>query len=160
MKKKAQFFLIATFIVITLFISLTLVYNDAVSPVGDHNIYSIAKNLKSEGVNIINNGYNRNLDYAAITENLKGFTNIASQSFKFYNIAIITFSADRLNYNAYNYVNGAEGDLTSRLTYYPDYDDVTLNLNSLNYNFELSKGYNFFVIVVNEKQNERYIVSE
>jgi hypothetical protein len=158
MKNKGQFFLIATFIVITLFLSLTLVYNSADSPVGDPNIDSIAHNLKFEGVQIINNGYYNNLNYQQITDNLKAFSNATSKSFKVYDIVILTVSDDKSQRNAYQYANGNVIDISQNATLIGNV--LTLDLNSLEFNFNVSKGYNFFVIVINEKQNERYISSE
>jgi hypothetical protein len=156
MNKKAQFFLIATFIVITLFLSLVFVYNSSSTPVKSSNLQSVANNLKYEGIQIINNGYKYDSDELSIKENLLNISNLTSYIYKNYNFSIL-MSNSTGNFKIYNLFNGDYTDISSKGTY--DSSNITLSLNTLEFRFKLNKGYNFYVVVIDEKQNERYVAT-
>jgi hypothetical protein len=61
------------------------------------------------------------------------------------------------NFKIYNLFNGDYTDISSKGTY--DSSNITLSLNTLEFRFKLNKGYNFYVVVIDEKQNERYVAT-
>jgi len=157
MNKRAQFFLIAAFIVIVVFISLALVYISSYSPRDNFEVESIAKNTKFEGTMIINQGYNNNLSDLLISQNLFDFTNITSLSFPTYEITCVIIDQNG-NPLAKSFTNGKGLDLSSSLTNLGE--SVTLNLNTYEFSFNKSRGFNYYVIVISEENDEKYIALE
>lgn len=154
-QKRAQFFLIATLVIVTILFSFSIVYNFASSSSsGSRDAEQLAKAIKYEGVQIINNGVNDNKDSPIIENNLFSLGQQYSEIYTSYDIIMIFEST------AMKYESGSGTTLASSSS--PKFEqDIsnknTLTLNSISYTFKTTDGYDFNVVVQNDVENERYI---
>ena len=146
--KKGQFYLIATIIIIAVIIGFATISNYAQRQ--DYvKIYDLGEELNIESENV--------LDYGAATGNSK-----LSQFGKDYSeyagedIEIYFITGDESGMEAHKYVNGEETLLDA-----PEVkeDEIIFKLNENEYVFELKPGENFYFIILQEADNEKYVIT-
>lgn len=161
-QKRGQFFIIAALVIISILFSFGIIYNFASAQKTDSKTRILADTIKYESLMLINQVFYNKPDttsyddlYTSITNNINDLAKLYSESNPEYKIIIIysTPPSTPPTFEASQYVNG---HLTSPS---PSNDgiDITLNLNSIDYKFNIIKGYNIFVIVTKEDTNERHI---
>lgn len=159
-EKRGQIFLIATLIIIVLIFSLSTTYNYVHAPVSSKiNAQELGNALKYEGVQLINQGVYNNYSSNLIYTNLKNLTSLYSNSQPSFDITMIFgYSENQSSFNYTSYKRGLEEttvlqpaiDLQNRI--------ITLNLNNSVFILNITKGYNFFVLVNQNNQNEKFII--
>jgi len=159
-QKRGQFFLIAALVIISIIFSFGIIYNSASAQKTDTKTRTLSDSLKYESLQLINQGVYSNLSYNNVTDNIKNLTFYYSNSNPEYNITIIystspsSLSDPTPNFEAHQYKKGVSVQLTSPA---PHVNYITLNLNSIDYNFNITKGHNFYVIVAKEDEDEKSI---
>lgn len=157
--KKAQFFFVASLIIITIILSLTSIYNSVSSDKGDLIYTSVLDDLKYETTFIIDNGFQNNLSFYEINYDVINFSRLYSKNYPSYNFTIIT--GDPLTLNTFGYYSFNKGILYN--TNYPFHianNQISLSLYSSEFNFNISRGYNFNAIIIGENDKGRFIASE
>lgn len=153
-KKSGQFFLVAALIIILIVFSFGTVYNQANVPSSDSSKYSsLASEIKSESVDVVNQGVYDNLSYNNISSNL--FTLVSNYSTLYPTDKIIllygsTYSPS--SFGAEEFSNGV-----GTIIAYTNNGNFTVVLNNVSYSATILKGYNTYIIVQSEEENERYI---
>lgn len=155
MNNRGQFFLIGALIIIVIIFGVATVYNSINSTNSEQkNTENLANNIKEESFYVINNAYYNNLAESQISQNLNNLTSIYSKANPSYNISYIYYSNG--NFGGNNYYNSLNTSIPSS-DIFTSQDKITLSLNNINHTFNLTKGYNFFVIVQKDNNNEKYI---
>jgi uncharacterized protein YpmB len=159
MYKKGQFFLIAALIIIIVVFSVATVYNSVSYSKSDlPYAQDLAISIKQEMTQIIDSGFYNNLAQEDITANLNNLTLAYSKSNPSYNITYLSFYNDV--YFANNFYNNVVLNIPESNVFLTNSNtSITLSLNNVNHSFNLSKGYNIFVVVQEENNNEKYIAT-
>ncbi len=155
LKKKAQFFLIAALIIVTLVFSFGAIYNSAQSSgPGPQQINSLAKEIKYESVQLANQGVYNGLPYDKISSNIVNLAYSYSKMYPEYNITL-AYGSVRSSFGAVEFSDGVSSNplLTTGVVG----SNLTLTLNNVKYSSLILEGYNVYVIVWEEDKNERYI---
>ena len=154
MNKKGQFFIVATFVIISIIFSFSIIYNSVKSESSySEETYFLANSIKYESFQLINNAIYRDAEEKNITNGLLNLTYFYSKSSPSFNISIIY--SNQPGFKAKQYFDGRMIELFPTNTS----NDITLNLNNANYTFNMTKGYNFHVIIIKETNDERYIAA-
>ncbi|MEK6850392.1 MAG: hypothetical protein AABX85_02360 [Nanoarchaeota archaeon] len=155
MNKKGQFFIVATFIIVTIIFSFGVVYNSAKSESSySEDVSSLANSIMYESFQLINNGIYNGTGEKNITDSLLNLTYFYSMSSPTFNISIIY--SNQPGFGAKQYFDGDIVELTPTNTS----NDITLNLNNANYTFNMTQGYNFHVVIIKETKDERFIAAK
>ena len=156
MYKRGQFFLVAALIVIVVIFGVATVYNSISNTKSDQGYtQNLADDIKKESFQVINNGFFNDTSQSKITSNLNNLTLIYSKANPSFNITYISYYNG--SYVANTFVNNLVFNVSSNITYTTN--NITLGLNNIYYSFNLTKGYNLFVVVQNENNNEKYIAT-
>ena len=151
-QKRGQFFLIASLIIITIIFSFGVVYISAKTPSSESESANyLARSIKYESIQIINQAYYNNAT-ANITANVLNITYYYSISYPEYNITLIHGNV------ATQFKEGIASDLIYPQAIFTS-ENITLDLNNIKYTFNVTKGYNVFVLVNKEGENEKYIAT-
>ena len=156
MYKRGQFFLIAALIIILVVFSVATVYNSVSYSKSDlPYTEDLANSIKQESTQIIDNGFYNNLSQEDIAANLNNLTLAYSKSNPSYNITYLS------SYNGNSFANTFYNSVMlniseSSIFLNSSINSITLSLNNINHSFNLSKGYNVFVVVQRENNNEKY----
>ncbi len=163
--KRGQFFLIAALVIVTIIFSLGFVYNSATSSALSSKARDLSKEIKYESLAVIENCLlkcsNSEKD---ISERLVGF--IDNGLLDYYARAnsdkkIVFIFGEKKQNNAqssffrYDYESGKETQ--GQVTY--DNGKIEATFNNQLYVFDVKQGYNVFVIVEENVQNEKTIAS-
>lgn len=148
--KRGQFYLIAAFAIVSVLIGLATVANSLKSQESTTDIYDISEELEIESGYVLDYATKNNLDEHVVFENFADtFTeNYPSDDFYF------IFGKEG-NLDAYKYLNGTK----SEIDYDLDSGVVSININSVDYSFNLTTGENFYYVIYDDKNEEKYIVS-
>ena len=154
LNKRGQFFLIAALIIITIIFSFSIVYISAGAPTSETEITnSIAKDIKYESVQLINQGVHQGSDYNSISYNLTNFTYYYSKAYPMHNMTFIM--EDLAGYFA---LQSKDGNMT-RLGSHQFSSNVSVSLNNPDYTFNITTGYDFYVIIQKQGEYETYIAT-
>lgn len=157
-QKKGQFFFVATLIIITIIFSLTNIYTTIEVYKDDLNYKFLAQGIKQESAQIINNGYYNDQSFEEINLNVINFVKEYSKNYPLYNITIITgTSSDSSTFKDTSFSKG--NIYTSEYILTVLNNNITLDLNSLKFNFNMTKGFNFNVIVIEKNEKGKFIAS-
>ncbi len=155
-RKRGQFFLIAALVIIVVVFSFGVVSNSArTSNFDSGKLNAVAKDIKYESVQLINQGVYNNFTSAVIYFDLQNITSSYSEFYPQYNISIIYGNSYDSVFNAATYSSGTSYNLD--LTTDPV---LGVSLNNVPYSFNITKGYNFYVIVSANQDGETYISAE
>lgn len=147
MKKKGQFYLIATIVIIGLLTGV-FVLSSYSREKSQSRVYEIGDELKRESGKV--------LDYGAVTGDYPwlSFTgNFSSYAGKDINIIFLT--GNQSNYEVYKYNN----TIKQSFPYTNISNSVTINVDGTNYNFKMRKGQNFYFIMYQYTEGERYVTT-
>lgn len=155
MNKRGQFFIVATFIIVSIIFSFSIIYNSTRS----ESSYSketnyLANSISYESFQLINNGIYRGAEEKNITDSILNLTYFYSKSSPSFKINILY--SNQLSFEAKQYFDGNVFELSPTSTL----KDITLNLNNTDYVFNITNGYNFHVIIIKETNDERYIAAK
>jgi len=155
--EKGQFFLVATLVIITIIFSFSIIYISSSAPNSETaNTDSIAKDIKYESIQLINQGVYNNQSFDSIEANLTNFMYFYSKAYPLYNMTfILENSTSPLVKQLKNSNAGILG--SSQFSY--TLNNVNVSLNNLIYTFNISKGYDFYIILQLEEGNETYIAT-
>lgn len=153
MNKKGQFFLVAALIIIALIIGFSTIYNSAHTLAGDSKIFTLAHDIKFEGIQIMNYGVFNNFSQTAINKNIKNFSGFYAKSNPDSDILLIYGNKGELNTTFYH--AGVESSF-SNITFQSISFTAVIN-PGISYTFNVSKGQNLYVIIKKEVNEERYV---
>ncbi|MGY4884762.1 MAG: hypothetical protein ACP5NZ_04260 [Nanobdellota archaeon] len=150
MKKRGQFYLVATIIIVAVLIGLAATLNYSTKK-SSYEAEEIAKELKIEGEKV--------LDYDANTgsDRFEDFAN----DYSYYvgedkDIYFIVVDKSTGFQDAFMYTEGQRVDLGSNLIVN---NEVTFRYNNQNYEFKLEEGKAFYFIVVYDKGGDTYVLT-
>ena len=155
MNKKGQFFLIATLIIVSVLLSFGTIYNFAMST-GDRNeVFYLAKEIKYEMVQKIDSGLSAGLDEQTIYSNILSLGDAYGISNPGYTIFLLYGKRGEGDFHKAVY-NGNEEEMS----FAEQGNQILLNYTIGSYTFNTTKGYNVFVVVKREENDERLIAAE
>jgi hypothetical protein len=154
-QKRGQFFFVATLIIITVILLLTDTSNFVLDKKTDTRYKSLTEEIKFEGTQIINNGYFNNLSFEEINSSLIEFTKEYSKTYPVYNITIIIGQSE--DPSSFQYTTFSQGKPYQGGSLITDGKNFSLSLNSLKLNFNIARGFNFNVIVIEENEKGRFV---
>lgn len=146
--KRAQFYLVATIIIVGLLVGLSVVFNYS-TKASSYGIEKITKELNIEGEKVLD------YDSAHSTNEFESF----SRDYSAYigedkDIYFIIVDEDASVEEAYKY---SEGEKVSLNSYLVVDGSIRFTLDGKVYNFELKEGKNFYFIIIYDKGGERYV---
>jgi hypothetical protein len=149
--KKAQFYLVATIIIVGLLVGLSVVFNYS-TRASSYGLEKITKELNIEGEKV--------LDYEAVNPatGLDEFDDF-SKKYSAYvgedkDIYFIIVDEEENIEEAWKYSDSVKTDLSNDLVVD---SSIKFTLSGRTYNFKLEEGKNFYFIVVYEKGGESYV---
>lgn len=147
MKKRGQFYLIATLVIILIMMGFAQIYTLAKAPEKDAIIDNLADEIYYETTQLVNNkAFNGNTK-SEIANEIKGFIGYYSNRYNDIGIAI-AYGDEALAY----IINST--DVTNVV---PDSGIVNVNLKGLEYDVDISEK-NLYVLILREKDGERGVV--
>ncbi|MDO8459929.1 MAG: hypothetical protein Q7S74_02365 [Nanoarchaeota archaeon] len=174
MHKRGQFYLIAALVIVGIIASVATVYNMARSTKEDSAVYDLSDEINYEGAQVLNNGVFTSRSQAEtnkIIENLTDYYALVSPS---KDLLIIYGNSTAANFILYN--NTQTGDIgissggtVSRVgiserieknsgALFLSSTNVKINLtSSIQYDFNLKPGQNFFIVLKKENEGEQFI---
>lgn len=151
MKNRGQFFLVGAFVIIVVIFGFIEIFVYASSAKLDSQSEVVSSRLKDEAGYLIDQSSLNGLSESQLIDSIKNLTYYYSLNYPRVNITIIYGYSS--NINAIQYYDGKSRTLPQRdIT--TSNNDVTLNLNNRYYYFNLTEGYNFFVISQKSGENE------
>ena len=156
MEKRGQFFLIAAFIIAGITLSLGTAYNSADTSSSNLRVSQIAEEIKYESSNLINNLYKSGLE-SKIDDNIVSLASNYSKSNPDLEILIIYGNQNALNARYFkNGVMSEDVDIQST----NEGRKIKAKKDNNYKEFNIVRGYNFFVAVTKEVGNEIYTSSK
>jgi len=145
--KKGQFYLIAGVIIASIILGFVVISNYAQKETSVR-VEDIGKELRIESQRV--------LDYETISgQAVLGTFGEDYSSHIGEGVEIYFISGKDPQIKAYQYLNGAETDVSSDLVIGDD--KIIFTLNEIDYEFDLSSGENFYFIVFQEIKGEAYV---
>jgi len=146
--KTGQFYLLAAIVIITLIAGVFTITNFSKKK-GDSIVYDLGEELKIESGKFLDRGaVTGNYDWDSFTSN---FSNYSKGK-----IDIIYIVGNRSVFNSnnvYRYPN-----MTKQLIAYTQTGDyINITINKTDYKFKLKEGQNFYFIISQELEGERYV---
>lgn len=149
--KKGQMYLIAAIVIITLLVGFLVISNYS-SKKEDVKIYQLAEELKIESGKVVDYGVLN--DRTKIKEFTKNFTDYAGKDIDIiYIVGVYEGLGGDLEVFRYNQT----GDKESYLYNIDASKVLTINLNDINYTYQLNDGENFYFLMSQEVDGERYV---
>jgi len=151
MEKRGQFYLIATMIIVSITVGLVVVSN--YSRGGNSiKLYDLGEELRIESEKFLDDISARGGDYSEIHDFTEEFDAYAGDDVEIY---YITGTVG--NIEAYKYVNNVKTPVTPPSPIVGE-GKIIIQLED-EYKFELKSGVNFYFIMVQEVEGERYVVT-
>ena len=149
--KKAQFYLIATIIIVGLMIGLAVIFNYSTKS-NSYEAEEIAKELSIESEKVMDyDSFHSSNEFENFARDYSAYAGTDKEIY-----FIIVDGSDK---KAYKYTNGVKSDLISSLSVNTEEKNIQFALDSKIYNFKLEEGKNFYFLVVQETGGERYVFS-
>ena len=148
--KSGQFYLIAAFAVISILIGIVSIQNYSKAKKSFPAIYDMKKELETEAGYVLEYGIANNLNNTQLMENFTAVFSNSSKDTEFY----FVFGKGE-NLSAYKYFGGARETEEYRI----ETNKVILTVNNLEYKFNITQGENFYFVIYNEEQGEKYIAT-
>jgi hypothetical protein len=171
MKKRGQFFLIAALIIVSVIITLGLVYNEVTTSNEDQTVYDLSSEIRDEGARVIDHGTFNSLNDSNVTDHLKNL--LSDYSILHPDKDIFIIYGDERNVGYFNYSHAYVGSTNigsagnpiwreseDKGSIRPTDGEVIAYLGNETYTFNLRKGYNFYLIVEKEGNNEKVIAQK
>lgn len=166
MKKRGQFFLIASLIIVAIVLSLGTVYNYATVQKEDTQVFDLSKELGYEGASVIDSGVftSHQGNIPAYLSDLIGNYSASAPDSDFW--VVYGNATTLLLFNASNNCGsvGVGGTSVSVCTRHLNSNyitasgnNVTVTLDGTNYTFQLEEGQNFYIVVKRVRNGEIYI---
>ena len=168
MYKRGQFFLIAGLIIISIILGFGVVYNVANTPKSDTKLPALAKEIKYEAVQTIDNAVYKSTTADGdnnIKINLQSLGKFYSTSHSDIDFVIICERKNKKFFGLYfsreQRQNGIDfsNNITENKENGNDIKYITINFAGQNYIFNNLDGRDVFVIVDKENENEKYIAT-
>jgi hypothetical protein len=167
MKKRGQFYLIATIVIVTVIIGFVTISN--YSRTSFINIYDMGKELEIEGGKILDYGIYNDLNITILLESFmedyskyRGVNELYFVSGDINEIAITGYQKSNEEPIIVN-VGGEDSQITFSPqvilseTFSPLENNITLTVNNENYKFEIRTGENFYFIIIKTIEREEHI---
>jgi hypothetical protein len=149
MKKKGQFYLIATIIIVGLIIGLAVMFNYSTKN-SSFEAEEIAKELRIEGEKVMD--YDTMYSTNQFEKFASEYSSYVGEDKEIYFIFVEGASKE-----AYRYNGGVKEDLTTNLNVAGN--NIKFIIREEIYNFDLEEGKNFYFVVAHETGGERYVFS-
>jgi hypothetical protein len=152
MNKRGQFFLIATLVIISLILSFGVVYNRSPKINQDNSLPFLAENIKYETVKTIEYSYDKNSNQGEIESRLKSLIDSYSALNPEVGITLVYGTDSPNTLDCYSIKSGLSCSVNMQTR------KVTISSNGeAFYNLNIQKGYNTYVIVQRNLEDERII---
>ncbi len=145
--KKAQFYLIASIILVALFLSFVSLMNYSIKK-NNPEIYKYADELKIEGAKVLD--YDINTGQSEFDEFAKSYSYYVGRNREIYFIVGDSGSLDVFNYNE----EDKEG-----VAYTEGGGNVVVNVEGTDFTFELKPGQNFYFVMNDKYKDQEYFVT-
>ena len=180
MNKRGQFFLISALVIVGIIIGLTTIYNQIQKNEEDTTIYDLSKEISYESGQVIDNGIINDLGQQDIEGHLINITDFYSQTNPESEFNILYGNGETLKILQYKGSNtgsisiklgGNDIIITPNINTKRNQgerercnskgcaNNVELNLDNTNYNFDLREGQFFYVIIKKNKPNNEAFVA-
>jgi len=146
--KRGQFYLMATIIIIGIIISVLTISNYSFKQT-HLNIYDFQEELKIEGEKVLD--YETTTSDSKFDDFAKNYSEYAGDKKEIYFIVGRNNTLDVFRYN-----NG----IKESQTYQKNGDNITVSINSNDYEFEIKEGENFHFIILEIIDGEQYVVTD
>ena len=170
MKKRGQFYLLATILIVAVIAGFVLVTNYSQKK-SDIKFDYLREELEIESENILDYGINNNQNIKTLIENFtktySDYSEAENLYFIFGNKEIITVSGyQKLNSGTIfidvgsgnEELNLNKGEYNSKDFTNPQ-DNIKVIVDGIKYNFLLKSGENFYFIISKEVEGEKYIIT-
>jgi len=148
MKKRGQFYLVAALAIISIVIGMASMANSSRATAGYKTIYEIEEELVIESEQVLDYGL-VNDDFDKMTDFTKTFSN------SFNEIEFYFIFGKTANLKAYKYSNGLREDLIISIVS----EKILITVDEINYNFDLTQGENFYYIISDKTEDEKYVAT-
>jgi hypothetical protein len=143
--KRGQFYLIATIVIIGLIIGVFVLANYSKGK-SQSRVYELGSELKRESGKMLDYGATTgNYPWASFTGNFSGYAGK--------DINIIFLTGTLSSYEVYQYNN----TIKQSFPYTNISNLVTISVDGTNYNFKMRKGQNFYFVMYQYIEGERYV---
>lgn len=146
--KRAQFYLIASIMVVAVIITLG-VFSNYVKKNRTSDIYDIAEELKIESASVIEYGVLNNDLIEKIDDFTKKYSEYVGDGTDIYFIS----GSDVIE--VYKWTDGSKVVITSFET--PG-ETIEVAISGTDYSCEIKEGYNFYFVIIQEESGEKYVV--
>lgn len=177
MNKRGQFFLIAALVIVAILAGLGVVYTSVNTPKEDKSVYDLSQEINTEASQVIDNGVFSASSSATINGNIDNLTSTYASAYPNSNFVFVYGDASLLHIIYYNNTNagnigistgtGSKSSLTveSRNKLTQDLDNpgdhviITLG-NGINYDYNVTQGQNFYLVIKKDVQNDQIIANQ
>lgn len=170
MEKKAQVFLIATLIILSLLIGLGAVYTSTKTSEEETKVYDLTNEINYEASRVIDNGV---FTGANVETNVKNLTDFYAKTNPDSNFAIVYGDKNSLKVRYYNQTSstvgiGLGGAPTTQTIYQrhpteepliPINNRIDVAFEGNTYTFDLKEGQSFYLVVKKETANEEFVAT-
>jgi len=146
MKKRGQFYLIAALALVMIIMSFIIILN--YSERGNYSrIYDIKEELGIESARVLDYGIMNSDDQ--IDNFAKEYSDFVGDD-----IEIVFITGSESSLEAFKYVDGVREEIDSDEE---EEGNVTIVVNGTEYNFEIMFGENFYFVITQEIEGEKYV---
>lgn len=173
MNKRGQFFLIAALVLIAIFVGLGAIYTSSKVSTEDFTVYDLSKEINFESSQVVNTGVLTGLSSTEIINRIKTLSEVYSESNQESDFLLVYGNETELNAFYYNNTETGEIGLSTGAETSPQITlqarEVTIireqNQNSLrvllpndiNYDFNITSGQAFYIIIKKERGDEQIV---
>ncbi len=148
MKRRGQFYLIATIILIVIIFGFITVSN-YLKKQDSREIYYLGEELKIESAKVLD--YETYKEENKLNDFMANFSKYAGQD-----IEIIYIISEIDEIKAYKYINGVN---KGEIEVIKDEGIIKITVEDIDYEFDLNPGKNFYFIISQKTNKEKYIVT-
>lgn len=145
--KKAQFYLIATIIIVSLFLSFVAVLNYSIKR-ENLVIYDLAEELNIEGQKVLD--YEQYSGDSVFDEFAESYSDYVGNERRIYFLV-----GDDSNPEAFYYDEGSKNTISRDVSE----GEATIEIEGNEYTFELNPGQNFYFVITEEYKGQEYFIT-
>lgn len=171
MKKKGQFYLVAAVVIVVILFSISTIHNSTKTSDEYSLVYSLADEIKFETSQILDNSALFNVEEQETLSRIQEYLSYISQKNPSTKFLAVYSTEQNIHFITYNNANSdvvgtyenqevwkpASDSSETIQTLSKNSDSITLEISSETHILNIPEGRQFFVILINERNGERYI---
>ncbi len=171
MKKKGQFYIVAAVVIVVILFSISTIHNSTEISDEYSSLYTLADEIKFENSQILDNSAIFNLEEQQTLSRVQEYLSYVSQKNPSTKILAVYSTEQNIHFISYNNANSdVSGTYENQEIWQPgvdsseslqtltkNSDSIVLEISSDSQTLNIPEGPQFFVILINEKNGEKYI---